>query len=296
MVVPERTRDLNDEPVYSDALGHHPLARAIGDRILDCSPPYVLGVQGPWGSGKTSFLRKLWAYLGGDPDLSADELRRWYGDNWAKPKNIHPVWFNPWHHQFEAHPMSALLQEIRKSVGFATKAKRKAAKITDVTVYSALSLLGDLSSMLPKMDPKKIVERGREYEAEQFDTVLSSQRFRDYFEGAIGQAIGQNKTMVIFIDDLDRCEANAAYRLLESLKLYLNAKNCIYVLGLDQKHLEEIIAGVFAGKDKPWRFRPVAREYLGKMFQCQFLLPTTPDISAFIEDVLNFENDGSTLR
>ena len=292
MLLP-KTPNPNDEPVYSDALGHHSLACAIGDRILKCAPPYVVGVQGPWGSGKTSFLRKLWAYLGGDTPLPADTLRRWFGKGWHLRKDVHPVWFNPWQHQFEVHPMSALLQEIRRSVGLTTKFKREAAKLTDVTVYSALSVLGDLSSLLPKIDPKKIMERGREYEAERFDTPLSSQRFQDYFEAAIRQAIGKNKRMVIFIDDLDRCEGNTAYRLLESLKLYLNAANCVYVLGLDQKHLEETIAGVFAGKEQPWRFRPLAREYLGKMFQCQFLLPATPKMSKFIGEVLNFDNDGS---
>ncbi|MGH8547496.1 MAG: hypothetical protein ACRERU_02620 [Methylococcales bacterium] len=50
----------NDEPVYEDALGHYALARSVGHRVLQCNPPYVIGVCGSWGSG-TSFLRKVWA-------------------------------------------------------------------------------------------------------------------------------------------------------------------------------------------------------------------------------------------
>src|SRR5437660_12551615 len=56
----------NDEWDYADALGHNPLVVQIGHRLLSCYPPYVVGIGGSWGSGKTSFLRKLWAYLGGD--------------------------------------------------------------------------------------------------------------------------------------------------------------------------------------------------------------------------------------
>ena len=55
----------NDEPIVEDALGHHTLARSVGHRVLKCHPPYVMGICGSWGAGKTSFLLKLRTYLGG---------------------------------------------------------------------------------------------------------------------------------------------------------------------------------------------------------------------------------------
>jgi predicted KAP-like P-loop ATPase len=161
----------------------------------------------------------------------------------------------------------------------------EARKLADVTIYSAVSMLGELSRVLPKIEAKKIADRGKEYETEHFATPLSSQRFRDVFEAAIRQAIGKQGRLVVFIDDLDRCEGEVVYRMLESLKLYLNAQNCVYVLGLDQKHLEETIARALSGT------RPLAREYLSKMFQCQFLLPVTPGMEKFIENTLGLEDD-----
>jgi len=289
--IPGPQRNPNDEPVYEDTLGHHTFARQLGDRILECAPPYVVGVQGTWGSGKTSFLRKLWAYVGGDTGKPKDDLKRWFGGDWDKPPNLHPVWFNPWQHQFESSPMVALLEEVRRSFSLTRKFVEEAKKLTNVTVYSALSMLGELTAVLPKVEVKEIVERGREYEAEHFAAPLASQRFRDLFEAAIRQVIGKKGRMVVFIDDLDRCEGGVAYRLLESLKLYLNAQNCVYVLALDQKHLEETIARVLSGEKDYWRYRPLAREYLGKMFQCQFLLPVTPDMRKFIRSTLNFDGD-----
>jgi hypothetical protein len=289
--IPWRRQNPNDEPVYEDSLGHHALARQLGDGIIECTPPYVVGVQGAWGSGKTSFLRKLWAYLGGETPHPKESLQRWFGQYWSKPEDVHPVWFNPWQHQFESSPMVALLQEIRSSFSRTSKFLNEAKKLTDVTVYSALSVLGDLGGALPKLSPKTVMERGREYEAEHFTSPLSSQRFRDFFEAAIRQVITKKGRLVVFIDDLDRCEGEVAYRLLESLKLYLNAKNCVYVLGLDQKHLEETIARVLSDQEATWRYRPLAREYLGKMFQCQFLLPVTPEVHKFIEELLNLDED-----
>ena len=71
----------NDEWDYFDALGHNLLVRQLGRRLLICEPPYVIGVGGSWGAGKTSFLRKLWAYLGGAiewEDGKKQELHRSY--------------------------------------------------------------------------------------------------------------------------------------------------------------------------------------------------------------------------
>ncbi|MBM3224683.1 MAG: hypothetical protein FJZ47_12885 [Candidatus Tectomicrobia bacterium] len=84
----------NDEPVYDDSLGHFPLVRQMGNLLRRCDPPYVLGVCGAWGAGKTSFLRKLWAYQGGAFDVGEGrgaERRRqaqrqqWFGTEYEEP-------------------------------------------------------------------------------------------------------------------------------------------------------------------------------------------------------------------
>lgn len=165
----------------------------------------------------------------------------------------------------------ALLHEIRQHFSLSRKAYDEAGKFIDVSFHSTLNMLSDLGKALqlplPNISAKNIMERGREYEAEHFATPLSSQRFRDFFEQAIVYVIGSKEgRMVIFIDDLDRCEGIVVYRLLESLKLYLNAHNCIYVLGLDQGHLEETIARVLSGNKEVQPYLPLARDYLAKMF------------------------------
>jgi hypothetical protein len=115
----------NDEPVYEDYLNHFPLVKQVGNMILDCESPYVLGICGAWGSGKTSFLRKLWAYLGGSLDLDVPvrqrerresyQRKKWFGQDYRRPdtpkrqNGWHVVWFNPWQHQFEETPLVALL-------------------------------------------------------------------------------------------------------------------------------------------------------------------------------------------
>ena len=171
--------------------------------------------------------------------------------------------------------MVALLNEIRHHFSLKDKFFNKAGKIADVTVYSILNTVTEYAKELkfPIPSAKGVMERGREYEAENYLSPVASQRFREFFEKAIDTITGDNGLLIIFIDDLDRCEGDVAYRLLEALKLYMNAKNCIYVLGIDQQHLEQSIAKALSGEKETWRYRPLARDYLSKMFQSFFLLP-----------------------
>lgn len=307
----------NDEPIYDDYLEHRPIVKQLGSRILACKSPYVIGVCGSWGSGKTSFLRKLWAYLGGPfevdlppDDIGADseeqrrkrardeKLREWFGAEHAEVlkglSSWQMIWFNPWQHQFESSPLDALLQEIRQHFTLKRKAFNETGKLVDVAFHTTLNTLAEWGKAIkfPIPSAKSAMERGREYEAERFSAPLTSQRFRDFFEEAIQILTdGPNGRLVIFIDDLDRCEGEVAYRLLESLKLYLNARNCTYVLGLDQKQLEEVIAKVLSGQEETSRYRPLARDYLSKMFQGLFLLPVPASAETYIDHLLGGDDE-----
>lgn len=301
----------NDEFVFDDALAHHALARRVGQRILRCQPPYVIGVCGSWGAGKTSFLHKLWAYLGGafefpasaiDPKWPSKATRAehmdWIREDWfaekrsafnqllTKNRELELIWFNPWQHQFEASPLVALLHEIRQHFTLKKRLLDEAGKLADVSVHALLNTLAATAKDLVIPSAKTVMERGREYEAERFSTPLTSQRFRDLFECAISEITDRKGLLVIFIDDLDRCEGDTAYRLLESLKLYLNAKNCVYVLGLDQQHLETSIARALSGEKETWRYRPIARDYLSKIFQNLFLLPVPRTTHKYVEGLV----------
>ncbi|MEW6127856.1 MAG: P-loop NTPase fold protein [Acidobacteriota bacterium] len=297
----------NDEPVYEDALGYYPKVKNVGHRILSCSPPYVIGVCGSWGAGKTSFLKMLWAYMGGEIEQNDGKIKKiseelhweWFAetrtafDDLRKKKDIELIWFNPWQHQFESSPLVALLNEIRQHFSITRKLFNQAGKIADVTTHSLLNSMGEIAKnlKLPLPSAKTVMERGREYEDENFLTALGSQRFRDFFENAISSITKGRGLLVIFIDDLDRCEGEISYRLLESLKLYLNARNCVYVLGIDQQHLENSVAKALSSEKETWRYRPLARDYLSKMFQSVFHLPVPRATHTYIEQMLDFKDE-----
>lgn len=271
----------NDEPTVPiyDTLGHKPLAESLGKLLLNCSPPYVWGVCGSWGSGKTSFLKKLQYFL------ETTRLEPREGDSiLGAKKDLHLIWFNPWHHQFESNPLVALLQEIRHHFTVKKKLYDAAGKLISMATFAALDSVLELGKGIGFSMPnsRTLRDQGREYEAEHLAAKIGSQRFRQAFEQSIDIATNGTGKIYIFIDDLDRCEAETAFRLLEALKLYLNVNNCVFILGIDREHLEINIAKVLSGEKDSWNYRPLARDYLDKMLQHLFILPNPRNIEAFI--------------
>ena len=65
-----------DNPITSakdDALGRVPTAEVLASeiRVLDASEGYVVGVLGPWGSGKTSLINLVKSELAKSPAIPA---------------------------------------------------------------------------------------------------------------------------------------------------------------------------------------------------------------------------------
>ncbi len=60
----------DDNPTVRDLLGYGSLAQSLGKQINGCKPPYVFGVHGDWGGGKTSFLLQLATHLKGELPVS----------------------------------------------------------------------------------------------------------------------------------------------------------------------------------------------------------------------------------
>jgi len=144
-------------------------------------------------------------------------------------------------------------------------------------------------------------QEGENKEAHRLLEPSDGQRFHLLFEDAVDQVLdtlfglskksrsGPNTTklppaedsspasprLIIFIDDLDRCEEAVIMRLLEAIKLYLSSRRCVFVLGLDD-------SAVLGALTRHWRGRSEDnnREYLEKLFQATLAvpLPATPRV------------------
>jgi len=99
IVEADETKGLSDRALGlkdADALNLRAYAEGLADllRNAETKPPLVIGVTGPWGSGKSSVMQMLSELLA--------------------LKQMPIVWFNAWHHQSEEHLLASLLSNIRR--------------------------------------------------------------------------------------------------------------------------------------------------------------------------------------
>ena len=199
------------------------------------------------------------------------------------------VWFSPWQHQGTDNPLIPLLLEIQAQ--FSTRLKLK-GKISDINRRGGLAALAlieqviDAALCLKSLRNIKIargttknIQKAWNEAAPNLTDLSDGQRFHLMFEDAVRNVLMststtdssaqlQNERLIIFIDDLDRCEESVVVTLLECIKLYLGSPHCVFVLGIDDN-------AVLGAMKRTWSGRSDGdnREYLEKMFQATLAIP-----------------------
>ena len=283
---------LSDEPTYQDQLQHAQLVKEIGERLVNVDPPFVVAVHGDWGSGKTSFLKKLRLFIAAESDFPLDEQVNKLGkdlwpDSFQGTNGDHKcttVWFDAWKYQFEENPIVALLNEIRSRLTFFAKGKAKSSKL----FYAGLMSLDKLTEGLG-FSVSKIQEAGETWEKRNLHTPLDSELTKVLLSHAIEQIIGDEQKLVVFIDDLDRCQSAVAFKLLEVLKIYFSIPNCVFVLGLDWRNTRRGVAAALnmqLNGEKGGNFDHLANEYMEKICQAVVRLPLVANDEAYLTELL----------
>ncbi|MFZ6746348.1 KAP family P-loop NTPase fold protein [Undibacterium sp. JH2W] len=282
----------NDLPTLDDKLEWTSELSRISKRILDFPTPHVLGIHGDWGSGKTSFMRQVQFQLGGDMPADASVVSSINPLSKPKKKELEKkvvtIWFDAWRYQNESTPVIALIQEMRTQMAAIPAIKEKFKKLGEIAVYSVLDSLSDIGKaisleVIPSIE--KIEKRGEKWEKEHYSETLTTNSIREHLHKTIKCLLPTTEArVVIFIDDLDRCNPKAAMRLLEGLKIYLSIPNCIFVLGMNERILVDAIRDeISAPKDcTQEELKLRANHYLEKICTDIYRLPLPKQASTLL--------------
>jgi KAP family P-loop domain len=292
-------RVLLDKPAANPALGFDDYAQAFADVILHSDPRFAIGIFGDWGSGKTTLMEAIKREL-------------------APSDAVIPVWFNAWRYEREEHLIVPLLDTLREGLAkWALKREdgseeRSQARRAAATVgRAAKALLAGLTVRATvgvadvELDPKSVMDSWQDDERLADDPISFYHASFNAMKGAIGDFVdGSDRRVVIFIDDLDRCLPHSALEVLESMKLFFDLEGFVFVVGLDQKVIEQSIELKYQGavpvtepanaaNDRGEGVGPVVRsagsisgtDYVKKIFQVPFGLPriSTGDLRPFFD-------------
>ncbi|MCL2850368.1 MAG: KAP family NTPase, partial [Micrococcales bacterium] len=257
---------ISDEPADVDRLGRDDLSSHIATVIATLPPPFTIAVYGDWGEGKTSLLKHI-----------RDKVRTESDDGGAGA--CYTVWFDLWQHQDDVNPVLAMLQMARAERDKTNTLLAKAVSKLDAVI----PLMWTAMDHLPKVGwgadagPKVEVslaglgsdyQRHRDARREDRMEVLDAQvRLHELFAEVLDTLAGDGR-VVFFVDDLDRCLPEHVVDLLEKIRLFMNHKKCVFVLGVDEQAVENAIK-----EAKDYKDEEIAGRYLEKMIQYGFDLP-----------------------
>jgi len=212
-------------------------------------------------------------------------------------------WFYPWKYHSSEEIWRGLIAEVILKTLEIKSADSK-------TIVKAFKLLGSFlgNSATSLLDLVKL-PGGIEINSDTINEIKEHYKdathpespylnpYENAFQSWVKDLLGNDHRLIVFIDDLDRCMPEIALQVLEALKLYLNIKGLVFVMGLDPdvihqvvyKHYEKFrseLQNENQSKQNPSTPQLKPEDYLSKMFQIEVQLTRSKiQIENYFEDL-----------
>jgi hypothetical protein len=250
---------LTDEPLGSaendrDHLSMGKYAKGLAQFAANCETPMTIGIQGEWGSGKTSLMKLVLE------ELNTAKLTTHWFDTWKygaldSSENLGLRLMTELTSKIADGAINtstwkigaSILSAVGKSVLAATTSKVTAGIMDGQTLVSGLAQVGTDNITVPDM---------REKFSELVQNVTA------------GEGKKNASRLVVFIDDLDRIRPARAVALLEVLKNFMDVKNTVFIVACDYSVVQEGVKETMGITDKA-----KVEAFFHKIFQLPFEMP-----------------------
>jgi hypothetical protein len=268
---------ITDKPITTlnqDLLKVEKYSLALSNFIIRSDTPITVGLQGEWGTGKTSLM-----------SLLLEDFNE---------KNIACSWVNTWEYSLfrnanETTPgvlrgMLEKLKESCKSRGIWTLKDD-----TEEKFKSAARFLGGLANQIVAqqtgIDVKGAAAGTGSNQKSSAEVAEIKALIADLISDLINDPKNPIEKVVFFVDDLDRIPPGDAVEVLEALKNIFDIPNCVFILAIDYDIVVKGLESKFGPKtDENER---EFRSFFDKIIQVPFSMPIgTYDIENFLVEKL----------
>lgn len=259
----------DNNPWQDDVLERSKIAIKLTKAIKTITQPFVVSIDAPFGGGKTFFLR------------------RWHQQ--LKSGGYNTVYFNAWETDYANDSLIAFLEELEENFLKGSAKKVAAAKTAGRTLLGNMALnaleAGTLG-IVKKEDFKEAKENSEKIQTERMSLFKETKKSIADFKNSLGEygkelreKDEENRPIVIFIDELDRCRPTYAVELLENIKHFFNIPNFVFVLGIDRKQLMSSASAIY-GNDLD------GDGYINKFLDFNYVLPD-PETKNYVKNLYN---------
>lgn len=263
---------ITDKPISfqsEDLLKVEKYSIALSNFIIKSKTPITIGLQGEWGTGKTSLM-----------SLLLEDFTQ---------KEIATSWVNTWEysmfrgaHETTPGVLRGMLEKLKDSCKREGKwtlkdeAKDKFKKAAGYLGGLANQIIQNQTGVNLKDSSGNDSKLGVRAEIAEVKDLISS-----LINDLINDDKNPYKKVVFFVDDLDRIPPTEAVEILESLKNLFDIPHCVFLLAIDYEIVVKGLESKF-GKKTEENEREF-RSFFDKIIQVPFSMPTgTYDIENFL--------------
>ena len=225
-----------ENPWGDDVLKRREIADRLTSIVRGQEAPFVISLDGRWGTGKT-FLLERWAQ-----DLQNN--------------NFEAIYFNAWEDDFSKDPLLAIIGQLSEHFG-----EGPLRQLAVGVAGAALNILTNrlVGMKFDELTPESLLDDYRDQQA--------TQRAVKERLAELGAKVREDREqpLVFIIDELDRCRPTFAIELLERVKHIFDVENIVFVFGINREQLTKSLQSVYGEID--------AGEYLRRFFDMEFVLP-----------------------
>ncbi len=234
-------------------LGRKESGQKLSELVEKISEPVVIAVDGPWGSGKSHFL-KLWT---GAHTLENEGLAK-------------VIYFDAFKNDYFDDPLVALVGQIfedfskdkapdGKMKTLLKQAGRLVKPATRIALAMGIGFVGETLSGAAAAGIQAVEKEGEKALDPVWENEANRRDAMEGFKQALKDLTIENgsedkpQKIVIIVDELDRCRPDFALNMLETIKHFFAVENVIFVLGVNLVELENSVkarygAGIDAGR------------------------------------------------
>lgn len=244
----------------------------------------TISLDGKWGSGKTFFIKQAQLLMSVKlyEERKADFksiFGKYEGDKYSPIRGVvsnldkcevFPFYYDAWDNDSDPFPVLSILYSICKSLDNGLLEKKSITEnlnsILSCLSKSAPILFGlpDLICYLKQINSELTSNKNKNL----LLPITDHHSIIESIKALIKVVIDNShcKSIVIFVDELDRCNPSYAVRLLEDIKHYFSIDNVTFVFSVNLSELQHMVKIVYGDQFDAFR-------YLDRFFDIRLNLP-----------------------
>lgn len=217
-LTPDEFEATKKSPFANDRLNREPQVLGLCEIIRSVDGHAVMSIDGPWGSGKTAFVKMCTAQL--------------------EEQKVQVVGFNAWQESYTNNPLVDLVSAVAEKTVTAKESAKKALvslgwhiaeQTTSGWIQRGALKNGESPGFSPWKEAQTKVEELKKKLAEVASTANSDEASK----------------LVVLIDELDRCRPAYALELIETVRHLFAVDGVVVLLAINREELCHSIQSLY---------------------------------------------------